>query len=106
MKKTNTKKTNWYDGVELNDEVLITGFTKKIVHEGEKVNKWCVEVARKTPNNKIARAWLTVVDFDDQLEEGKVYDMSCQITTGSYKNKKGETVFTGTEFIVNEVNEI
>jgi len=103
--KTTKKETNWFDGVELNDTYLITGLVKKELFKNDKVSKFNVEIARHTPNDKIARAWITVIDFDGLLKEGKVYDMSCNIVSNKYDDKKGNTRWS-TDFVVNEVNEL
>lgn len=101
MKKTTTKATNWYVSVEeLNNPVMLTGLCKRLVYEGEKFNKVCFEVASKTRNDKIRRAWITVVDFEGALEVGKVYDISATITSNSYNNKMS------LEFILNSANEL
>lgn len=106
--KKNTKTTkvneNWFEGVDLNDDVMITGLVKKSLFKNDNVAKYSVEIARHTPNDKIARAWITVIDFEDQLTVGKVYDMSCNIVSNKHE-KDGVTNWT-TDFIVNEVNEL
>lgn len=101
FKKNNTKnEEKWFDKVELNDNLLITGVVKKELFKNEKVAKYNVEIARHTHNGKIARAWITVIDFDGLLEVGRVYDMSCNIVSNNYNGK------WSTDFVVNEVNEL
>lgn len=105
--KKNTKNTaiNWFEEVELNDTYLITGKVLKTIFKNDKVAKYSVEIARNTPNGKIARAWINVIDFNDNLEEGKVYDMACNIISEHYETKDKREVWT-TSFVVNEVNEL
>lgn len=106
FKKTTKKETTkWFDGVELNDDYLITGLVKKELFKNDKVAKFNVEIARHTPKDNVARAWITVIDFNGLLEEGKVYDMSCNIVSNKYDDKKGNTHWS-TDFVVNEVNEL
>lgn len=98
-RKNNDKK--WFESVEnLNNPVLLTGLAKKIVYEGDNVNKVCFEVASKTQNNKIRRAWITVIDFEKCLEVGKVYDISATIVTNSHNDRMM------LEFILEECNEL
>lgn len=90
MNKTTKKNDNnkWYDCVDnFNNPVLLTGLAKKIVYESDKVNKVCFEVASKTQNNKIRRAWITLTDFKKCLEVGKVYDITTTIVSNSHNNK-------------------
>lgn len=101
IKKNNTKnEEKWFDKVELNEDLLITGLVKKELFKNDKVAKYNVEIARHTQKGKIARAWITVIDFDDLLEVDRVYDMSCNIVSNNYKDK------WTTNFVVNEVNEL
>lgn len=96
----NTKKTqaNWFDGRDLNNPIMVTGYTKKCIFSSDNVNKWCVEVASKTQNDKIRRAWITVVDFDCILNEGKTYDLSLVITTNSHNDRMS------LEFVLDDFN--
>lgn len=102
----NTKNTksakntanHWFEGRDLNNPIMTTGYTKKCIYSGDNVNKWCVEVASKTQNDKIRRAWITVVDFDGVLKEGMTYDLSLIITTNSHNNRMS------LEFVLDDFN--
>lgn len=102
MNKANMKNDKkWFERVEnLNNPVLLTGLAKKIVFEGDKVNKVCFEVASKTQNNKFRRAWVTLIDFEKCLEVGKVYDITATIVSNSHNDKMN------LEFILEECCEL
>lgn len=90
MNKTTKKNDNnkWYDCVDnLTNPVLLTGLVKKIVYESNKVNKVCFEIASKTLNNKVRRAWITLIDFERCLEVGKVYGITATIVSNIHNDK-------------------
>ncbi|MCQ2740263.1 MAG: hypothetical protein MJ237_08585 [bacterium] len=101
--KGNTKTKNnsvWTDEMvnysEENNVVSVVGYVKKVIYDGDKVSKYCVELARKTEKGNIARSWITVVSFDYELEVDLFYTFGLEITTNSYNNN-----FT-TEFVLLE----
>lgn len=105
-RKTNTKSNKEY-GFDFANTGLIRGVVNKVLYEGAKINKYSIDVPTKTPNNKIAHAFVAVTEYseDDAMEEGTKVNIEFHIATGSYKNKEGKKVYT-TDIVADSIDEI
>lgn len=105
-KSNKTEATNKYD-FEFTNTGIIRGVVSKIIYNGEKVKKYNIDVPSKTKNDKIAHAFVNVVEYstDGALEEGTNVNIEFHIATGSYENKDGKKIFT-TDIVADVIDEI
>lgn len=101
MKKNTTKATTkaWYEGRDTGNPVTVLALVKKKIYEGEKVTKWCLELASYNSNtSKYRRSWIVALDFDKfNIKEGDVITCNLTIVTNSNNDKMT------TDFILNDV---
>lgn len=106
MARATKKKEETTYNFDFANTCVIRGVIKKVIVDGEKVNRYSVDVPRETPNKKTAHSYITVVEFseDDAIEEGTAVNIEGYISTGSYKKGK-DTIWT-TEVVATCIDEI
>ncbi len=74
MARASKKKEETTYNFDFANTCVIRGIIKKVIVDGEKVNRYSVDVPRETPNKKTAHSFITVVEFleDDAVEEGQL----------------------------------
>lgn len=105
-KNNKNEAANKYD-FEFANTGVIRGVVNKVLYDGEKVKKYNIDVPTKTKNDKIAHAFVNVVEYstDGALDEGTKVNIEFHIATGSYENKDGKKIFT-TDIVADVIDEI
>ncbi len=95
-----TKKGAYFNAV------VIRGHIKRVLFEGENVNKYSIDVPSETPNGKVSHAYLNVTEFstDGAWAVDDFVHIEGHLSTGSYK-KDGKTMYT-TDIIVDKIDEV
>lgn len=91
--KTNTKPT--LNEVVGDAAVMITGkVIEGSIRQGNGVQSFRVDVARKTPKGNIAHSFINCKTFDFEVEDGDMILGTGYISTGSYDGKNGKVYTT------------